>query len=348
MPRKTKKQVTAEAKLEGKLRASSRQKLDTDRKYRAIQDENARLRQSRDDALEITNYRPKPKAIKCDRRRKDGEATAFALLSDVHCEELVPKEKVNYLNEHTPDISKRRVHRFHELVIEMIRAERQLTKINNLVLWWGGDFFTSDMHGAPTAFPPMVAAMFAQDMLADGLKFLINNEPKLKIHVVGSVGNHSRKDTGKRVNKPLEQEFSIEWMMYHNLKTIFEGYPNVTFQFDNSYQSYVTVYDKVIRFNHGHHDWRYNDGMGGVHGPLWKVITQKWDKQIKSDLTCVGHYHQYTPAASLQGRNYMVNGSTIGAAPYGMGFGYEDPMQAFFCIHNQYGLVAQKPLFVNT
>jgi len=344
--RKTKDEVSTEAKLEAQLRLKSRDKRDTDKKYHAIQDELVKTQQALADALEITGHRPKPKKIKASPRSKTGEATAFALLSDVHCEEVVPAEKVNFLNKHTPEISRARVNRFHNLVVDFIRSERELTKIDNLVLWWGGDFFTSDMHGAPTAFPPMVAAMFAQDMLADGLKFIINNEPKLKIHIVVSVGNHSRKDTMKRVNKPLEQEFSIEWMMYHNLKQMFEAYENITFQLDNSYQTYVEVYGKTIRFNHGHHDWRYNDGMGGVHGPLHKVITQKWDKQIKADLTCTGHYHTYTPASTLKSRNYIVNGSTIGAAPYGLGFGYEDPIQAFFLVHNRYGLVAQKPLLV--
>ena len=106
------------------------------------------------------------------------------------------------------------------------------------------------------------------------------------------------------------------------------------------------MYEKVLRFNHGHLGWRYNDGLGGVHGPLWKVITQKWDKQIKADLTICGHYHTYTPAA--RGRGYIVNGSTIGAAPYGIHFGFEDPAQAFFLIHNKYGVVGQRPLLVNS
>jgi hypothetical protein len=83
-----------------------------------------------------------------------------------------------------------------------------------------------------------------------------------------------------------------------------------------------------------------------VHGPLWKVISQKWDKQLKADVTCTGHYHTYTPAAIA--RSYIVNGSTIGATPYSLNFGYEQPAQAFFLIHSKYGIVGQKPLLVDT
>ena len=346
MAPKSKQEITAEARLEGQLRAQKKQSTETDRKYKALQDELGKTQRALNDALELTNYRPRPKKIKGRQRRKEGEATAFALLSDVHCEEIVPSHKVNGLNEHNPDISRKRLENFHRKVVDMIRTERHLTKIDTLVIWWGGDFFTSDMHGAPTAFPPMVAAMYAQDMLADGLKFILDNEPELNVHVVGSVGNHSRMHVGKPVNQPLEQEFSLEWIMYHNLRKMFEGYDRLTFQFDNSFHSYVEVYGKTVRFNHGHQGWRYNKGQAGLHGPLFKAIREVWDLQHKADLTCVGHYHTYTPAASLKSRNYVCNGSTIGAAPYGMHFGYEDPMQAFFLIHNKYGLVAQKPILV--
>jgi hypothetical protein len=345
MPRKTKKEVSQEAKLEAKLRAASKDKSNTDRKYKAIQDELERSNTALEQALEIMSRRPKPFKISSQKGSR-GEGTCVALLSDVHCEELVPKHKVNYLNEHTPEISKRRVSKFFDLVVRFIRIERQETEVENLILWLGGDFFTNDMHGAPTAFPPMIAAMFAQDMIISGIQFIIDNEPNLKIHVVGSVGNHSRQHVGKMVNQALEQEFSLEWMMYHAVKKHFDGYDRISFQLDNSYHSYVKVYDKTIRFNHGHLHFRYNNGLAGIHGPLGKVINQSWNKQIRADLTCVAHYHTYTPAG-LE-RKYTVNGSTIGMAPYGLAFGYEPPSQAFFLIHNKYGLVGQHPLFVDT
>ncbi len=147
------------------------------------------------------------------------------------------------------------------------------------------------------------------------------------------------------MNVAVEQELSLEWMMYHAIKAQLASEPRITVQLDNSYHSYVQVYGKTIRFNHGHIGWRYNDGLGGVHGPLWKCITQRWDKQIKADLTCCGHYHTYTPAA--RGRSYIVNGSLIGATPYSLSFGYEDPIQAYFLVHSKYGIVGQRPLFVD-
>jgi len=290
-------------------------------------------------------YKPTIFQMKATPQSNSGEATAFMLLSDVHCDEIVKSSKVNGLNEHNPEISKRRVATVFDRALRFIRVDRHETKVDNLVIWLGGDFFTSStMHDASCAFPPIIAVMFAQDLIVSGLTFLLQEESKLKIHIVVSVGNHSRlSGSSKPVSTSEEQEHSLEWMMYHAIAAIFRGEKRVTFQMDNSYHSYLKVYDKTVRFCHGHMGFRYNDGMGGVHGPLWKVISQRWDKQIPAHLTCIGHYHTYTPASL--GRSYIANGSTIGVSPYSLSFGAEPPCQAYFLVHSKYGIVGQRPLF---
>jgi hypothetical protein len=255
----------------------------------------------------------------------------------------VKRYKVNGLNEYNPDIAKKRAAKFFDLIVRFLAVDRQESTVDNLILWLGGDFFTSStMHDANVAFPPVEAAMYAQDLIASGLTFLQEQEPKLKVHIVGSVGNHSRiSGSMKPVNVSIEQELSLEWMMYHALK---QRFPQFLWTLQNSYHSYVRVYDKVLRFNHGHLGWRYNDGLGGIHGPLWKAISQKWDKQIKADLTIAGHYHTHIPAA--RSRPYTVNGSLIGQTAFSLNFGNEPPIQGYFMVHSKYGVVAQRPLLV--
>lgn len=337
--------MNAEALLESQLRAKVNAMKSTDKKYHAIQDELEKTQTALANALQVMAYKPTIYEMNPSLNTKTGNATAFLLLSDVHCDELVPKHKVNGLNEHTPEISRKRVSTIFDRALRFIRVDRHETNVDNLVVWLGGDFFTSSMmHDASVAFPPITAVMFAQDMIVSGLSFLLLNENKLKIHVVCSVGNHSRlSGSMKKVNAAIEQELSLEWMMYHAIKAIFAKEKRITFQLDNSYHSYLKCYGKTIRFNHGHMGWRYNDGMGGVHGPLWKVLSQRWNNQVFAHLTCQGHYHQYTPAAL--GRPYIVNGSTIGVSPYSLSFGKEPPAQAYFLVHSKYGLVGQRPLF---
>jgi hypothetical protein len=343
--KKTVKQLTDEARLEGKLRQADVQRQHDSRKYKAVVDDNTKLQAALDNALLLKKYKPIIHHIKPLEPGKKGEATAVALLSDVHGEEVVLPHKVNGLNEYNPAISDRRVSRFHELVMRFLKVDRHETRIDNLLLWWGGDFFTNDMHGAPTAMGPAPAVQRAIDQLVSGLKYLLEQDKTLKIHIVGSVGNHSRAQTQKPVNQATEQENSWEWLMYHTIRALFRDEKRITWTLDNSYHSYVQVYDKTVRFNHGHLGWRYNMGLGGVHGSLWKVISQTWDKQRKADLTVCGHYHTLTPAS--MGRPYMVNGSIIGVTPYGMQFGFEPPAQMYFLIHNKYGIVNQRALFVD-
>lgn len=346
----TKPNVKAEARLESQLRAKSNALKSTDKKYKTLQDDLERANSALHDALQVMSYVPTIYEMNPSPTAKNGQATAFLLLSDVHCDELIPKHKVNGLNEHNPDISKKRVALIFDRFLKFIRVDRQETNVDDAVIWLGGDMFTSStMHDSSCAFPPIVAVMFAQDLIVSGLNFLLQNESKLKIHVVCSVGNHSRlSGSAKPVNQSSEQEHSLEWMMYHAIRSHFSKEKRITFQLDNSYHSYLKCYQKTIRFSHGHLGWRYNDGMGGVHGSLWKVISQKWNMQVFADLTVQGHYHSYTPASL--GRPYIVNGSTVGLSPYSLSFstGAEPPAQAYFLVHSKYGIVGQRPLFAES
>lgn len=101
--------VKAEARLESQLRAKANELKSTDKKYRALQDELEKANTALSNALQVMAYVPTIYEMKHSPTAKTGNATAFLLLSDVHCDELVPKHKVNGLNEHTPDISRKRV-----------------------------------------------------------------------------------------------------------------------------------------------------------------------------------------------------------------------------------------------
>lgn len=347
MSRKTKQEITAEARLEGMLRAKDIAKRDTDKKYRVLQDELRATQRALNQALGITAHKPRIHAIKPYMvHRKSHDATVVLLASDWHAEEIVPAHKVNGLNEFNPDIAVRRAEAFFQKAHRFLTLDRHEMPVSNLVLWLGGDFITSsEMHDAECAFKPAEAILFVQELLISGILFLREREPDLKIHIVGSVGNHSRMSGSKaRVNQATEQERSMEWFMYHAIKQFFKNDKNVTFTLNPSYHSYVEVYGKMIRFNHGHLGWRYNDGLAGIHGPAWKCITQRWDKQIPAHMTCFGHYHTYTPASI--GRPYMCNGSLIGVSPYSMQYGSEPPTQTYFLVSSRYGFINQRPLFV--
>ena len=74
-------------------------------------------------------------------REKSGvsEAVAVAVATDWHIGETIKPEQVSGLNTFNIAIAKRRIVNFFELVVKLTNKERQDVKIDELVLFLGGD-----------------------------------------------------------------------------------------------------------------------------------------------------------------------------------------------------------------
>lgn len=342
----TKKALQEALSHEAVLRTVQKEKLHSDRKVRVLQDTLTEKDRVIANLGELREYKAKPIVIK-PRTKTRSESTAFALFSDLHIEEVVEKHKVDGLNHYTPEIGKVRAARFFELVVRMVRKERGDVDIHHLVLWLGGDFFSSNLHEelpVACAFPPMVAAKFSLDIIIGGIDYILTELPDIRLSIPTSVGNHSR--ITDKVYHNSEQEHSIEWLMYNWLASHYRNEKRVTVQVAQGANTYVDVYGYKVRFAHGHVGLKYNAGLAGIHGPLRKKLEQVWNKQVNAYITCIGHYHQYIP--SSRSSRYIVNGSVIGTSPYGMQFGHEDPTQAFFLINREKGITVQIPLLLDT
>jgi predicted phosphodiesterase len=93
----------------------------------------------------------------------------------------------------------------------------------------------------------------------------------------------------------------------------------------------VEIYGLKIGFIHGHHGFRYLDGVGGLYIPARKYIMRKFSK-ANYYLICMGHHHQY-----LQDTMFLCNGSMIGYDQYAdsCGFPFDIPKQTFFLIEEK-------------
>ncbi len=328
-----------------KMRRMEQQLSDTQKQVRNLQDTIVLQEDALSNLGVLKDYEPTPIII-IPRTKSRSESTAVALFSDLHVEEVVEKHKVDGLNEYNPKIAKRRSARFFELVVRMIKKERVDVDIFNLVLWLGGDFFSSNLHKelpAACAMPPMPAAKLSLDIITGGIEYILAELPDITISIPTSVGNHSRMT--EKVYVATEQEHSVEWLMYTWLESRYKNNKRVKVTVATGANTYIDVYNRKIRFAHGHIGLKYNQGLAGIHGPLRKKIEQVWNKQVEAYMTCIGHYHQYIP--SSRSSRYVVNGSVIGTSPYGMQFGHEEPTQAFFLIDRHKGLTVQIPLLVD-
>lgn len=330
-----------EIEAERSARRVKRSEKETARLYETLHSRYEALLREQTAHEALHKHRAELISIKPEHGKNDSEATAVALASDWHVEEVIRSSTVNGKNWYTPTIARQRSVAFFERVARLVQKERQDVTITNLVLWLGGDFITGSIHEEMpenNAMPPIDAMLFASDVLESGIQFLLDTTD-LTLTIPCTCGNHSR--ITKMTYVGSERGNSLEWMMYHHLAKRFKDEPRVKFIIEDAYLTYLKVYGFTVRFHHGH-AMRYQGGVGGIHIPLNKALAQ-WDKTRTADLTVCGHWHQYTPA-----RRYVVNGSLIGYSPFAVWIKaeYEPPMQAFFLIDKKRGVTVQIPILV--
>lgn len=267
------------------------------------------------------------------------EATPILVASDWHVEEAVRPEMVSNLNEYNLDIARQRGDKFFRNGLRLVQICQQDTTINTVVLALLGDFFSNDIHdelAEVNQLLPMDACLMAQDMIASGIQFLLDNS-KFDIVIPTASGNHAR--TTRQVHISTEAGHSLEYMMYKNLAKFFRKEPRVKFIIERGYHTYVQVHGMTIRFSHGH-QLRYQGGVGGLYIPAGKALAQ-WNKAKRADLDIFGHFH-----SRKDGGNFISNGSMIGYNAYAVSIkaDFEPPQQVFTLIDNKRGRTISAPI----
>lgn len=322
-----------------KLRAK-RKDGGTQKKYDIAMKEIMRLREAYETLLEVkdrvSTYKILPKF-----KNGKGEAVAVAVLSDLHVEENVTLESTNGSNEYNMAIAKKRMEKCFKNILELVEGEQKRVNIDTLCLAILGDTFSGNIHDElleTCEVQPQDAMLFAQNLIATGIEFLLTHS-NLKIICPCSVGNHSRQT--KKVHISTEHGNSLEWAMYNFLAQYFRHEPRVKFILSRSYFTYVDIYNYKIRFHHGH-AVNYGGGVGGLEVPMRKIIS-RWDMDTPAYLSVCGHFH-----SRRDGGNFIVNGSLIGDSPYGKRFGFTGkPEQTFFLIDKKHGKTIVAPIFVD-
>lgn len=315
-----------------------REEKSQDKKLNFAMKELARVRSELDALGEmvdtVSTYEIKPKTS------QKHESVAFAIASDWHVAENVKPETVDFTNEYTMRIAKKRVEAFFRNTVKLVQKEQQDTNIQTLVLALLGDFISGNIHEElleSCEVPPVEEAMFAQNLLASGIEYILNNT-KLELIVPCCVGNHSR--ITDKVHVSTEQGNSLEWMIYNNLAMHFANNKRVKFVLSKGYFTFVDVFGYLIRFHHGH-AIKFGGGIGGLTVPVIKAIA-RYDLDRKATLDVFGHFHN-----RIDGGKFIVNGSLIGDAPYGKRLGFTGrPEQAFFLVQKGYGKTIVAPIFV--
>jgi predicted metallopeptidase len=278
---------------------------------------------------------PRPK-----RSTKRREATVLTLLSDIHIEERITKSATSGLNEYNPDIASRRVRKYFQNLMKLTENNRRDVEINDITICLLGDNmhgFIHDEYVSTNYMTPVEASIFALEELEAGLRYIVDHGKFKNINVVCKVGNHSR--TTKKIYSESELKSSYEYMIYKILQRTFEG--QIKFTIDESYFTYFTIYDKIVRAEHGH-AFKYAGGIGGIFMPLMRHL-HKTHTTKKFDLAVMGYWHQFESMSRS-----LINGSVCGFNAWNMksGFDFQPPIQQFQLVDSQRGFTVNSKIFV--
>lgn len=302
-------------------------KKNTDKKYNFLLKKIEEVETERDSMITLGQNLDTVK-IEPKLSSKQSEATAFMVASDWHVAETVDPNTVNGLNKFTLKDATSRSETFFKSGLRLIKIFQKDTKIDTLVLPLLGDFMSGNIHDElleNNSLSPIDEAIFAQNLLASGIEFLLKDKTLKKIILPCHSGNHGRITKERRIS--TEKGNNLEYLIYHQLANHFRDEKRVEFMVSEGYHSYLNIYDYTIRFHHGH-ALRYGGGIGGITIPVNKAIAQ-WDKIKRADLDVFGHFHTF-----LDGEKFISNGSIIGYGPFALSIkaDYAPPKQAFFLI----------------
>lgn len=270
------------------------------------------------------------------------EGTACALASDWHIEEHVDAASVNGVNEYNVDIARTRAARFFSGFSYLTQYHQSHFKIRQGLLWLGGDLITGYLREEnleSNELSPVQAIAELHAWIASGIRQYLEETQVEELRVVCNSGNHGR--LTDKIRPSTQEANSIEWLMYVGLAREFASEPRVKFVLPAGSQTYVQIYDVVMRFCHGH-ETKFGGGVGGIMIPIRKAIA-KWDTVRRAHVTAIGHYHQEHFL-----RDLIVNGSLIGYNPYALSIAapFEEPRQSFFLVDSVRGVTMPATIWV--
>ena len=255
------------------------------------------------------------------KRSRAGSATAVVLLSDWHVEERVPGESIGWKNSFDLLIADRRLAELSDRMEILLTHERQLAKIDRIVICALGDFISNIIHD-DTAELGQLAPMAATRWAGERLRSIIDRAASLadEVIVATSVGNHGRSTMKPRIG--TENEHSFEQNLYMMMAS-HEQNDNVVWQIGGGYLNVVDLDGYKLCCHHGH-------GItGNIHVGASRAIAQ-WQRSTPSDLHVFGHHHQFSYCRG----KYVSNGSVIGYNAYALRIRaeFEPPAQALAII----------------
>jgi hypothetical protein len=263
-------------------------------------------------------------------------------LSDLHFDEVVEPAQVEFVNEYNREIASKRIKAVFNNALDLLTRKIK-GKYTGCVVALGGDLLSGNIHEelAETNEATILESVLAlTEILQAGLQQMVDEFGKLYVPCV--VGNHGRIHKKPRAKFKVQQNY--EWIIYQLLAQRFAGDSRVTFEIPDSTDVTFKIFGTTFLLTHGD-QFKGGSGISGIFTPLMLGASRKLKRQQAVqkpfDVMMVGHFHSYIHTNSL-----IVNGTTKGLDEYAyqMNFGFEEPQQALFLVHDSNGVTIRVPI----
>ena len=274
-------------------------------------------------------------------QQEHGTRYAVALFSDAHIEEVVEPSSVLGLNKYNPDVAKERVAKYFVNLARCLNEDQ----VADLIFASLGDTISGFIHeelAQTNSMSPLEATYLAQNLIYNGLEYLVSNTDLKTIKFIGIVGNHSR--TTKKIQHSNGFKLSYEWLMYQNIKEqcILTNLP-IEFCLPESEVAIIETPDqKKVMFCHGVQiKAQGTNTVCGIY-PALNRLNMKWKQIFNQDKIYLGHFH-----SCIAIPNVVVNGSIIGYNTFALsnGFAYEEPAQMYQVFDTEIGELLTRKIY---
>lgn len=285
----------------------------------------------------------KPSKVKNFKPKKKGniQESAVLMLSDLHADEVVEPQEVDFLEEFNFPIA---VKRGCHLVQEVAKwCNRSLSNFDfdELVILGLGDYTNGEIHRAENYFGDQITADLAiGEFIGHLVADLATHFPHVRFCNV--TGNHGRRSQKIEFDKKADNN-NHDTLIARIAEMYCRDIDNVSFKFPDSLSQIVSIKGFNFHLTHGHGKRQSS--------AVWnraETFSQKTNSLQKGriDYFCQGHYHTTGDVRISGGASLLANGAFLATDP----FSYQSlqecgiPSQTLFGVHHHNGVTWRLPI----
>lgn len=322
MPRR-KDAPNLEAFADQQAEAQYRENQKIARTARVLSADNARLRTELKDVqhrlglyeeMEGADLEP-PQWLTPEKVSKKHEAIPVMMLTDVHWDEVIKPEQVDFVNAYDRGIAQKRLRRAFERSIQVTRDYVSGVTYTGFQLLLGGDLFSGLIHeelresNRATIIEGVLS--LTPELLA-GINLL--SEHFGRVHIESVVGNHGRRTQRPRAKDRAQDNF--DWLVYKLLQRELGGRKDVTMRVADATDAEFRVHGVRYLLTHGD-QFRGGTGISAALAPLLLGAHRKTRRQAAAgrpyDVMIMGHWHT---SLWLPSWGVIVGGSVVGYSEF--------------------------------